>query len=363
MNLTIPHLGRVLIFIGAVTCLAFGVGVGLLRLGWDVRLPATNALAFHGALMVCGFLGTLISLERAIAIGRRWAYLAPVFAAVGGLALVFGFYWIAGAGLITLASVVLVSASMNIFLRQRVLFTATLLLGSFCWLVGNLLWLGDLVLTRAVPWWIGFLVLTIAGERLELSRLMHLSKFASITFVIIVAMFLVGASMVSVMQPFGVTLFSSAMLGLALWLIRYDIVRKTVRQQGLTRYIAICLISGYAWLLIAAAIGLFSMQLMAGATYDAWLHAIFVGFVFSMIFGHAPIILPAIARIRIIYHPIFYLPLLVLHFSLVIRVAGDLLMNHSQRSVGGVLSALALALFVLTVVAAVIRGKQARRNT
>ncbi len=358
-----PLFGRALLLIGAVTCLAFGVGVGLLRLGWDVQFPATDALAFHGALMVCGFLGTLISLERAIAIGRRWAYLAPVFAAAGGLALVLGFYWTAGAGLITLASVVLVSASMNIFLRQRVLFTATLLLGSFCWLVGNLLWLGDLALTRLVPWWIGFLVLTIAGERLELSRLMRLSKFASITFVIIVAMFLLGASMVSVMHPFGVTLFSSAMLGLALWLIRYDIVRKTVRQQGLTRYIAICLITGYAWLLIAAVIGFFSMQLMAGATYDAWLHAIFVGFVFSMIFGHAPIILPAIARIRIIYHPIFYLPLFVLHCSLVIRVAGDLLMNHSQRSVGGALNTLALALFVLTVVAAVIRGKQARANT
>lgn len=358
-----PLFGRALLLIGAVTCLAFGVGVGLLRLGWDVQFPATDALAFHGALMVCGFLGTLISLERAIAIGRRWAYLAPVFAAAGGLALVLGFYWTAGAGLITLASVVLVSASMNIFLRQRVLFTATLLLGSFCWLVGNLLWLGDLTLAQVVPWWIGFLVLTIAGERLELSRLMRLSKFASITFVIIVAMFLLGASMVSVMHPFGVTLFSSAMLGLALWLIRYDIVRKTVRQQGLTRYIAICLITGYAWLLIAAVIGFFSMQLMAGATYDAWLHAIFVGFVFSMIFGHAPIILPAIARIRIIYHPIFYLPLFVLHCSLVIRVAGDLLMNHSQRSVGGALNTLALALFVLTVVAAVIRGKQARANT
>jgi hypothetical protein len=362
MRLTIPIFGRLLLLVAAVTCLVFGAGTGLFRLGWNVRFPATEVMVFHGVFMVCGFLGTVISLERAIAIGRRWAYLGPIFAAAGVLALVFGVNWIVGAGLITLASVVLVLASMNVFLRQCVFFTATLLLGSVCWLVGNLLWLGDLAMTRVAPWWIGFLVLTIAGERLELSRLMRLSKFASISFVIIVAMFLLGASMVSVIHPFGLTLFSGVMMGLALWLLRYDIVRKTVRQQGLTRYIAICLISGYAWMLIAAVIGLSSIQLTAGSTYDAWLHAIFVGFVFSMIFGHAPIILPAIAKIRILYHPIFYLPLLVLHCSLVIRVAGDLLMNQPQRSVGGALNALALALFFMTVVAAVIRSKQARAN-
>src|SRR5215470_12457087 len=52
--------------------LAVGLWSGLVRLG--LVLPGVPAIAeFHGALMICGFLGTLISLERAVAVGRWWA--------------------------------------------------------------------------------------------------------------------------------------------------------------------------------------------------------------------------------------------------------------------------------------------------
>jgi len=39
------------------------------------------------------------------------------------------------------------------------------------------------------------------------------------------------------------------------------------------------------------------------------LHSIFVGFTISMIFGHAPIILPAVLNRMLPYHPSFYLSL------------------------------------------------------
>lgn len=57
---------------------------GLARLGW--RLPSLQPAA-HGPLMISGFLGTLISLERAVALQRRWPYLAPLLSGLGGLAL------------------------------------------------------------------------------------------------------------------------------------------------------------------------------------------------------------------------------------------------------------------------------------
>ena len=53
------------------------------------------------------------------------------------------------------------------------------------------------------------------------------------------------------------------------------------------RYVAVCLLAGYFWLAVGGA--LVALQV----AYDAALHAIFVGFVFSMVFGHAPVILPA----------------------------------------------------------------------
>jgi hypothetical protein len=56
---------------------------GLVRLGWALAAPAPLA-AFHGPLMVAGFLGTVIGLERAVALGRLWAYAARSPAVLAG---------------------------------------------------------------------------------------------------------------------------------------------------------------------------------------------------------------------------------------------------------------------------------------
>lgn len=354
MKRDLPVSYRIPLLMAGFICLALGIGSGLWRLGWQFPLPSTDLAALHGPLMAGGFLGTVIALERSVAIGQRWAYLAPFSAALGGLALVAGFPWQIGAGLLAAGGVVFTAASAQMFLRQRALFTLTLLLGALCWLLGNLLWLGGLGIAQAVPWWIGFLVLTIAGERLELSRFLPPSPAGKIAFVAIIAALLAGA----LPGAGGMRLLAAALLALALWFVRQDVARRTIRQQGLTRFIAACLLSGYAWLLAAALIGLCSPQLTPGSTYDAFLHAILLGFVFSMIFGHAPIILPAVARIRMPYHLTFYVPLLALHVSLAARIAGDLLRIPHCRSIGGALNALALLLFVLSTIAAVIRGKR-----
>ena len=82
-----------------------------------------------------------------------------------------------------------------------------------------------------------------------------------------------------------------------------------------------------------------------------------LGFVFSMVFGHAPIIFPAVLRVAVPYHPVFYVPLALLHLSLALRLAGDLAVQPDWRSMGGALNAVALLAFILNTIAAVIRGK------
>ena len=67
----------------AVGSLITGLWVGLARLGVAVPSGADTLAEFHGALMISGFLGTLISLERSVAIGRWWAYTAPALSATG----------------------------------------------------------------------------------------------------------------------------------------------------------------------------------------------------------------------------------------------------------------------------------------
>jgi hypothetical protein len=80
-----------------------------------------------------------------------------------------------------------------------------------------------------------------------------------------------------------------------------------------------------------------------------------------MVFGHAPIIFPAVLRVAVPYHPTFYLPLALLHGSLVLRLAGDAAERFDWIRVGGMLNALALAAFIVVTAMAVVRGN--RRQT
>lgn len=341
---------RIPLLVLGFASLIIGVGAGLLRLGWAVPLPATELAAFHGPLMISGFFGTVISLERAVALAQRWAYLGPLSAGAGGLALILGAPPAAAQALLALGSAVLLAGSLSVFLRQRALFTFTLAAGAASWLVGNLLWLADFSLFGVVPWWAGFLVLTIAGERLELSRFLPPSPVARRVFIAVLWGLTFGMALLA-------QLFGAALLALALWLLRQDIARRTVKDTGLTRFIAVCLLSGYAWLALAGAIMLAAGLMPGSAAYDAALHALMLGFVFSMVFGHAPIIFPAVLRVAVPYHPVFYAPLALLHLSLVVRLAGDLAAVPDWRSLGGALNAVALLAFILNTIAAVVRGK------
>jgi hypothetical protein len=85
------------------------------------------------------------------------------------------------------------------------------------------------------------------------------------------------------------------------------------------------------------------------------LHAIFVGFVLSMIFGHAPIVFPAVLWVPLAYHRTFYVPLVLLHLSLLLRVGSDLTGWWAGRQWGGLLNAVAILLFLVNT-ARTIRG-------
>ncbi len=347
---------RLPLLILGFAALATGVLAGLARLGWGVPLPTPQLVLLHGPLMVSGFLGTVIGLERAVAIGRRWAYSAPLCTGLGGVALLAGLPPAVGAAAMTFGSAILLVATTRILLRQRTLFLLTMALGAFSWLAGNLLWLAGAPVADVASLWINFLVLTIAGERLELSRFLPPSPAARRVFTLILAALVMGGFLAATRA--GIILYGTALLGLALWLLRQDIARRTVREQGLTRFIAVCLLSGYAWLAIGS-LTLLAAGSLAGTAYDAVLHAVLIGFVFSMVFGHAPVIFPSVVRVKMPYHWTFYLPLVVLHGSLLLRLAGDALAVPALRSQGGMLNAIALVLFILSTVSSVLRGRRA----
>jgi hypothetical protein len=351
-----PPLARLPLLILGFLGLFAGTGAGLARLGWSVPELAASASALHGPLMICGFFGVVISLERAVAIGRLWAYAGPLFAGIGGIAAVAG-ATTAAPWLFLLGSLVLLAATVDVLRRQPELFTFTLTLGAASWSTGNALWALGATIHAVVPWWLAFPILTIAGERLELSRFLPPSPAARRVFAAILAA--IAAGLLGTATAWGVEVFAAGLVALSLWLGKQDIARRTVRNQGLTRFIAVCLLSGYAWLAVGGAIIVAAGGFAPGSpSYDAALHALTLGFVFAMVFGHAPIIFPAVLRVAVPYHPTFYLPLALLHFSLAVRLAGDATARFDWTRVGGMLNALALAAFIASTASAVVRGRR-----
>jgi len=340
------RLQRAPLLLAAFLSMTWGVWMGLLRLGWRLPLPWPDQLILHGPLMIGGFLGTLIGLERAVGVARPWAYAAPILTAAGSATLVLGPPGVVGPTLITAGSAVVVLIFAVVLRRQSSLFTWTMMLGATAWFIGNAWWLAGAGTYRVVFWWIGFLVLTIAGERLELNRLLRLPPRVSGLFAAATAVFVTGIALTVRSPEGGVRLLGAGLLLLSAWLAVFDIARRTVRASGVTRFTAVCLLSGYAWLGGAGVIAVTTGASMPGLPYDAMLHAVFLGFVVSMVFGHAPIVLPAVLGRALPFTLAAYVPLALLHASVAIRLVGDgVEVLAPWRAWGGLLNAAAIAAF------------------
>lgn len=332
--------------VGAAS-LVTGLWSGLARLGLELPGGMPAVAEFHGALMVSGFLGTLISLERAVAIGRWWAYAAPAIAAVGAVLLIAGAPAVAAIAFL-IAGLALAFNSIIVVARQFALFTVVLGVAALCWIGGTLTWIGGAAPAAVTGWWLAFLILTIAAERLELSRLRSPPRSSQLTFAVATLIIIIGAARgeyAADLAPFsGVgLLFATA------WLVRHDIALRTIRFSGQARFSAACLLSGYVWLGVAGLLLLVAPPGTSAFTYDAAIHAITIGFVLSMIFGHAPIILPAVTGARIRYSAAAYAPLAVLHGSVLLRVAADLTGHVDIRALSGPVTILAFAGYAVTL--------------
>jgi hypothetical protein len=335
-----------------VGCLSTGICGGLLRAG--VVLPDAisgpwlgRAAASHAFLMICAFMGTVIAIERAVALKHRAAFAAPLSSALAGVGVLAGFAT-AAAWLAVFAAAAFVAVNALIAVRQRAAHTALLLVAAIAWLIGNVGWASIGSAHAAVPWWFAFLVLTIAAERLEMTRLMPRRPGASAALYVVLGSLLGGCALFAVSPVWGGLVYGASLIALAGWLLCFDVARRTVFGSGLSRYMAVCLLLGYFWLAIAGvswAATALGLPLM-----DAALHALALGFVFSMMLGHAPVIVPALTGIRLRFGAAFYLPLALLHASLAVRLLLPTV-DVGFFAAGAAGNALALVLFAMTLAA------------
>lgn len=351
----VPRL-RLLALLGGGIALLLGLYTGLARGGVEHRFVAAD---LHGILMVLGFLGTLIALERAVALGARWAYAAPAVSASAVVALPVE--RAVGGALLVVAGLLTTAVYLAMLRRQVQLHLVVMAVGALGWVAAAGLWLGGAGPVRITPLLAAFLVLTIVGERLELSRLTLPAPASRRRFLCAVAIFCLGALMAPVWRSAGLGLVGAGLLGQVVWLGRHDLARVTVRHAGLPRFVAVSLLAGYAWLAVSGVLwGAMGLGARGPLLHDAVVHSLFLGFVLSMVMGHAPIILPAVLRLPVRFTRAAYLPLVVLHVSVAVRITADLVGSVWGRGVALHGNVAALLLFVVMTCSAARAGITSR---
>ncbi|MBI1177278.1 hypothetical protein GC207_07550 [bacterium] len=358
-------LRRLPFLLPAILAVVTGMWGGLIRVSFNLPLPVSHAqwITHHGALMVCGFLGTVIAIERAVGRTAWWAWLAPLFTGFGAISCIVGL----GSNVVLLlfltGSVWFAIVTIDTSCRHHEFFTCLMAIAALAWVTGNALLFFGKAVSGVIWWWATFLGWTILAERLELSRLIRLPSYARPLLVATLVLQLAGLLMLFDNIVVGERLIAAAFVLQAVWLIRFDLARKNILLTGLPRFSAACLLIGYGWLALTGCLLAWSTPLQFGVSYDAVLHAYFLGFVFAMIFGHAPIIFPAVLNIPITFKPRFYLHLVLLTVSLAARVLADFLGWPEVRAWSAAGNAAAILTFAISTSAAVIVSRMSARQS
>lgn len=330
-----------------------GLDAALVALGVWAPVTALYLPDVHGMVMVLGFMGTLIALERAQALRQAWAYLAPALLACGGIALALGAHLL-GQLLLIQGCVLFALVYLALWRRAPLPLVAVQVLSTIPALLAALLWL-SVDVAALLPLLEAFLLLTIAAERAELAQL-SLGPRAAPRLVALASWLVLAASASLLWPAVGTRAFGLGMAAVAVWLLRDDVVRRMIRTDGLRRYNAAALLAGYLWLIVAGLVWLVGGVPASDGIYDVAVHAVFLGFGMSMIMAHAPIIFPAVIGRPLPYRAPMWAPLALLNVGLAVRFTGALSQTTLAYQVGGTLTVAAVLLFALTVVVSVVRG-------
>lgn len=326
-----------------LAALVLGVVGGWIRLGSSVIL-LPEAGGNHGLLMVGGFLGTLISLERAMVMKKKAWLIVPFLSGISTLFFLFGLDRVGMAAL--LAGSLGLSVIMHFQTVRHLLFHNTLgYLGAVCWFIGNFLSWHFGMIAAGSTWWIGFFLFTIVGERLELSQFLPIPSWSKRGLGTILSLFFLG--LVLPFHGVGNEVMGSAALLISVWLLVFDMAKVAAKKKAQFRYIGVGLRVGYLWL---GAQGLILTLLESHPLfYDLVLHTFFLGFTFSMVWAHAPIIFPTIFGIRESpYHRLLWWPWGLFQVTLLGRIGFGIMGNYQWRKIMGITNGyVILLMFVL----------------
>ena len=368
---------RMALLVGAGLAALLGLVAALIRADLihpSDRVPLAD---LHGGLMVYGFLGAAIGLERAVAYrsgGSKkpsWGFLAPALGLLGSLLCLLSLIvssraaapsWVRvelfGGILWTLSMLVLTAMYLAIWHRQPSAEVLIQVLGSLVGLVGAFGWVAGLDASVLAPTWLFFLILTIVGERVELARAVF-SDVRLESGILGLSLLTVLMLPVQAMAPsVGYPLLGLALGLLLLVMASHDVAKGTFRHGGLPGFMGTCMLSAYAWGLLAALIWMAAP--LDSSTYwgDMALHALAVGFIMTMVIAHVCMIVPSVIRRPLPFHPLLWGAWALMQVGLLIRLLGAIRLYTPLWKAGNLLNVLGILSMMMTVVYLAARGKQ-----
>ncbi len=298
----------------AVLTLIAGLLGGWVRFGGPVDIPA-HWMTWHGALVAGLFFPTLITLERAVATGHAALWVAVGMLCAADLMAVIGGQMQAALGTAMLAMLLLLAVHLQLVWRFRELHLVIMALAALLAGSGHLHAYAAGHPLAGLAGWGGFLVLTIMAERIELSRVRRPAA-PSLWLMGAFCTFMAAGLLTGARDGWSQMTVVLGAAGAWGWLWRWDLARLTWRKPGLPGYVGKNVLAGYAWLAVAL--------ISAPYNRDLAIHGVMLGYVFTMVMGHAPVIFPAILRRRLRFSHAFYMPAGLLQASLILRAVADL---------------------------------------
>jgi nitrite reductase (NO-forming) len=329
----------------AVLFLLLFLVVGLFRMfavqGLMSSPPLVSMFAYHGQMLVVETLAILLVTERYIGALpfnlNRSIHSMPVLVALGAVLKLAGGLGsqraldIAGTVLLALGFILYLYVLYAVGRRSaQPLPMRFMMVGGVVMLVGLILseWQSVVGNLPFILFLLGFPMLTILGERVELSRFLSPRAqgwmkrgfwAATLAFLLLLFQMVWGFPLFQLLWALLLTLT-------VMPLVRGELKLVRMAGGGLHLYLGRHLILAYAWLLLGLLlVTANSLVQDSRALLDASIHALAVGFIGTMILAHTPVIAPVILNRTVAADKLSLLPVALLTVGNGMRVFGYLL--------------------------------------
>lgn len=341
---------HLLLVIPILLGLAFYSALG--RVGWSLPIPQIAAM--HGFYMVSGLFGTLISFERTLILKNKLWLSIPLLSILSVVGVASNLHT-AGYALQGLAALLLSGLYFVHWRKYQEVYFLVLVLSGLAWMTSALVLMLGNSFAAASIWLIFFLLYTIVAERLELSKFLATPAWAKSLLLVI---FILLLAVQAVPFHWGTNHITGVLIAATgFWLLQFDMATKNLNKTGFFFYTGSTLYVGFIWLMVSGV--LMALPLNSFYHYDAVLHAFFIGFAFSMIYAHAPIIFPALLKkLHKPFHKILYVPVWATHALLLLRLYADYAGNWPLRKWTGLFQVLFMLMFFASFAVLMFKKKK-----